>query len=79
MVSNLDTSAQRQRSIVRSNSGVKCKILWSNAIWLVTVECDKSCDSISLVKLIIDSNDMSDRCAFDGSLTFTLKPVDGRK
>ena len=33
------------------NSEVECKSGWSNAIWLVTVECSKSCDTISFVQL----------------------------
>ena len=52
-VSNLKTSAWQRRSIARSNSGVECKPCWSKAIFLVTVEHSKSCDTISFVKLIL--------------------------
>ena len=50
-VSNLETSAWQQRSIRRSDSEIDFKSHWSNAICLVTVECRKSCDTISFVKL----------------------------
>ena len=37
-----------------------------------------SCMQVMLRKIfIIDGNGMSDRCAFDGNQTFTLKQVDG--
>ena len=51
-VSNSETSARQQRSIRRSNSGIEFKSRSSNAIWLVTVECRKSCDTLSSVKLL---------------------------
>ena len=50
-VSNLETSAWQQRSISRSNLGFDSESCRSNAIWLVTVERSKSCDTISFVKL----------------------------
>ena len=50
-VSNLGTIAWQQRSIVRSNLGNIFESCRSNAIWLVTVKCGKSCDAVSFVKL----------------------------
>ena len=41
-VSNLETIAWQQQSIVRSNLGNIFESRWSNAIWLVTVERSKS-------------------------------------
>ena len=46
----METSAWKQRSITRSNSGVESKPRRSNAIYLVTVERGKSGDTISFVK-----------------------------
>ena len=50
-VSNLETSAWQRKSITRSNSEVECKSHSSNPILLVIVERDKSCNTISFVKL----------------------------
>ena len=44
-VSKLETSAWQQQVPLR------VRLQESNAIWLVTVECGKSCDTISSVKL----------------------------
>ena len=44
----------RPSIIYRAFEFRKCKSRWSNAIWLVIVERDKSCDTISFVKLYAD-------------------------
>ena len=54
-VSNLETSAWQQRAIARSNIETDFNSRRSNAIWLVTVERSKSCDTISFVKLYVDN------------------------
>ena len=41
----------KQRSIVRPNVGNMLESCRSNAIWLVTVECSKPCDTVSFVRL----------------------------
>ena len=52
-VSNLETSAWKQRSIERSTSGTNFKSNVSNAICLINVIRSQSCDTISFVKLVI--------------------------
>ena len=44
------------RSIRRSKSEIDFESCWSNAIWLVTIEHSKSCDTISFVKLSMPEN-----------------------
>ena len=51
-VSNLETSAWQQRSIVCSNLRNIFESRGSNAIWLATAERSMSCDTSSFVKLI---------------------------
>ena len=51
-----ETSAWQQRSIARSKLKIDFESRGLNAIWLVTVERNKSCDTISFVKLMFCSN-----------------------
>ena len=57
-VSNLETSAWQQRSIVRSNLGNIVGSHRSNAIWLVTTEGSKPCDTVSFVKMTTTLEEM---------------------
>ena len=46
-----EISAQQQWSTAHSKLKTEFEARRSNVIWLVTVECSKSCDTISFVKL----------------------------